>query len=361
MMAVLQAMLTMVFQQAGRVLNTVFGWATTLLFGQVPEKRQLYLSVIALGAVLWLAVVIGIAFPSLGTFLLALVPLSDRADPNWVRLAMLAAALLIPPIVGFVSLFLVDPADRPQGLAGKAKAILKGYPYTVGLAVTLVWMIVFAPVMKIRDVFRRWTGTHVPVVVRSEDYFDVLRDVERVLRDGGIETSRARASWMLRWPTRVFTFFAGGGTEDLVAKELTVLKYAQGEVLLHPSDLIVRGREESVTRVHALITEHLAFTKAYLTWSKEANQVEDRLEELWNAAKGRADDLHTDQALTRLQDLERDLKGLKVSYQEWEVLFREKLLVERALLRAAAGLTDQPQEGGEGRQPQAAHRGRFTI
>src|SRR6059036_3588313 len=103
-MAILQAIFLLLLRQAGRVLNTAFGWATTLLFGQVPEKRQLYLSAIALGSVLWIIVVVGIVFPRFGTFLIAFVPLSDSVSAMWARLAMLLAALLVPLAVGVVSL-----------------------------------------------------------------------------------------------------------------------------------------------------------------------------------------------------------------------------------------------------------------
>ncbi len=42
-MAVLQAVLALITRQAGRILNTVFGWATMLLFGKVPQDKQLLL------------------------------------------------------------------------------------------------------------------------------------------------------------------------------------------------------------------------------------------------------------------------------------------------------------------------------
>src|SRR5215831_18937845 len=107
-MAILQAILTMLFQQMGRFLNTAFGWATIMLFGKVPEKRQTYLSVITLGSVLWLAVALGIIFPRVGAFLIAFVPLREYVSPFWIRLLMLGLAIIVPPVVGFVSLFLVD-------------------------------------------------------------------------------------------------------------------------------------------------------------------------------------------------------------------------------------------------------------
>jgi hypothetical protein len=339
-MAILQAVLAMVFRSAGKILNTVFGWATVLLFGKVPEDRQYLLSAIALGSVLWLAVALGIAFPSVGTFLLAFVPLPKWMDDNWVRIIMLGLTVTIPLAVGGIALYLTDPAERPTGWGGRLKAILKGYPYTVGLALTLVMMVLAAPILKVRDLVRRWTSTHIPIVVEGENYLAVVSDVQRVLREGEFETHREPASWLLRWPTKVFTLFAGGAVENLVADELTVLKSPKIEVLLHPSDLVVHGREEDVMRAHALITEHLTFTKAYQTWSKEAQQLEDKLLAIWKEV----DAAHTLYPLGRgydqLQEVEEEMKTIRIPYEQWEVLFREKLTVERALLRQAVGLSD---------------------
>ena len=339
-MAILQAALAMLFKQMGRLLNTAFGWATTLLFGEVPEKRQMYLSAMALGSVLWLAVALGVIVPSVGTFLLAFVPKPSWLSDFWVRIIMLALALILPAIVGVVSLFVVDPEDRPEGFGGKSRAVLKGYPYTIGLALTIVLMVIVAPIMKVRDMAKRWTATHVPIVVKAKDYFEVLGEVQRVLRKGQFETTRERASFLLRWPTKVFTFFAGG-MEDLVADELSVLRSPKIEVLLHPSDLVISGREHDVMRVHALLTEHLTFTKAYLTWTKEAHELEDRLGALWRRIKAGASQ---DQASSKLADFEHDLKTVKLSYDEWEVLFREKLIIERGLLRAEAGMADESED-----------------
>ena len=66
-MALVQALLAMVFKSAGKLLNTAFGWATVLLFGRVPEDRQVYLSGVTVGSVLWLVALLGVAFPGIGT------------------------------------------------------------------------------------------------------------------------------------------------------------------------------------------------------------------------------------------------------------------------------------------------------
>jgi hypothetical protein len=335
-MALVQALLAALFRSAGKLLNTAFGWATSMLFGRVPEDRQIYLSIIAFGSVAWIIAVFGIAFPAFATWLLSFVKLPDWIDKKWVRIAMLAAAVLIPGIVGALSLRMVDPAERPKTLGGKVRTILKGYPYTVGLAATLLLMTALAPVLKVRNLARRWTDEHVPVIIKPEDYRQVLTDVQSALRTGGLETTPQRATWMLRTPTKVLTLFAGGAVSSMVADDLTVLKGEAVEVLLHPSDVVISGREVDAAHARAILAENLTFTKAYLTWHKEANEIEDRLRAIWEDHRNHHGDGR--QRVMTLEDVERALHEQKLPYEEWEVLFREKLVVEREVLRALANV-----------------------
>lgn len=341
-MAILQAVLALLLRSAGRLLNTAFGWATTMLFGKVPQDRQVYLSVVAFGSIVWVVAVLGVVFPSFATFLLAFVPLPAWVDRTWVRLAMLAAAAIVPLVVGVVSTRMLAPEQRPVGAAANVVAALKGYPYTMALALTLVLMTLLAPVVKIRTMLKRWSTRHVPVVVDAEHYLEVVADVEQALDRGGFEVERHQASWMLRLPTKVLTTLAGGAV-DLVADRLTALRSDRLEVLLHPSDLVISGGERDAARANAIVAEQLAFTPAYMTWSKEANEIEDRLRKVWVTLRQQAD---RPGMLNRLADrlaaVEHDLRTLELPYEEWEVLFREKLMVERGLLQVKANLVDRP-------------------
>ena len=105
-MAIVQALLAMIFRSAGKLLNTTFGWATVLLFGRVPEDRQIYLSGVAFGSVLWLVALVGVAFPAVGSFLVAFVSPPDWVKP-WIRVAMLVAVVLIPAVNGTYTLRIV--------------------------------------------------------------------------------------------------------------------------------------------------------------------------------------------------------------------------------------------------------------
>jgi hypothetical protein len=301
-----------------------------MLFGRVPQDRQVYLSATAFGSVLWLIALLAIAFPRVGVFLLAFVTLPPWVSRTWIRIAMIAAAVLIPAVVGWLSTRMVDPAERPRGAGPLVKAIARGYPYTMGLALTLIMMTVFAPIMKVRNAIRRWTSQHVPVIIEPEDYLEVVGNLQAALARGALSIRRERVSWMLRAPTRILTAFSG--RSDLIAEHLMRLVSHRVEVLVHPSDLVVSGRDADAARARAILGEHLTVTKAYLTWDKEANEVEDRLREIWQAlAADRLGGL-----AERLEAIERHLRTLTLPYEEWEVLFRQTLMAERELLRKPA-------------------------
>src|SRR5690349_13397398 len=155
-MAIIQALIAALTRSAGKLLNTAFSWATILLFGRVSQDRQIYVSAIAFGSVIWLVVLAGVAFPSFATFLLSFVALPKWIDKRWIRLAMLTAVVLLPALIGVVSILMLEREKRPHGAGAVTKAVLRGYPYTIGLALTLAMMTIFAPVLKIRTLIKRW-------------------------------------------------------------------------------------------------------------------------------------------------------------------------------------------------------------
>lgn len=332
-MAIVQGLFAMTMRSLGKVLNTVFGWATLLLFGKVSAQRQYLLSAIAFASALWLAAALGIAFPRLGAALVAFVPLPDSINKNAVRLGMVALAFILPLIVGTAGLFLLEGARRPRSVSATLKTVLKGYPYTFGLALTMLLMCIAAPLLKIRDLTKRWSSTHVPILVKSRDYPEVVADIRRILRHGGFETIPTQASWLIRWPTRIFTFFAGSVSDEMVARNMTVLRSGRLEALLHPSDLVIRGSNHDVVHARALITENLLFTKAYQTWSKDGNQLEERLATVWHEVQAHSS--ASARTIDQLRAIDETLHKIEVEYEEWEILFRQKIIVDQAACRGA--------------------------
>jgi hypothetical protein len=339
-MAIVQAILAALTRWAGTILNTAFAWATIMLFGKVPKDRQIYLSINSFGSVLWLIALLGIIFPSFTIFLLSFVTLPSWVDKKWIRIAMAVAAVILPAIVGCMSIFMLSPEKRPRDVAGKVQTILRGYPYTLGMAVTLIMMCVFAPIMELRNLAKGWTSAHMPMVVESQDYLEVVGDVQKTLARCGFETHREPTTWMLRYPTKLLSLLAGGQVHDLVSDEMTTLVSTQIEVMLHPSDLAIRGREFDVAHARAALTQYLGFTKAHMTWDKQANELEDELRQIWlkasatsNGDRKPAATTQAEASVEELNAIDRKLSKMQLPYEEWQVLFLERLLVEREILR----------------------------
>ena len=64
--------------------------------------------------------------------------------------------------------------------------------------------------------------------------------------------------------------------------------------------------------------------------------MEDRLRALWSTSGPHSNGSVSNEALQDLEKIQVDLEALQLPYEEWEVLFREKLLVERRLLQSRA-------------------------
>ena len=82
------------------------------------------------------------------------------------------------------------------------------------------------------------------------------------------------------------------------------------------------------------IADRLTETEAYLTTEKEAQEIEDALREVRTGADlGRAREV--------LPAIDERLARLTVPHEEWEVLYRQRLQVERDLLRGEGRAAEQ--------------------
>ena len=113
-MAIFSALLSLLSRKLGQLLQAVFGWAITGLFGKLPSSKQTALSAALLLSIAWPLLVLGVPFPGLASWAVAFVPLHDFA-PRWIlRLVWLALALIVPVIVGSIVSW-VSPHERKKG------------------------------------------------------------------------------------------------------------------------------------------------------------------------------------------------------------------------------------------------------
>jgi hypothetical protein len=307
-----------VSRQLGRVVSVVFSWATTTLFGRVPQRKQLVLTIMAISSLLWPVALLGILVPSVATFVLAFVTLPSWAEA-WVRPVMLLLAIALPAGVGIAARWLTDERDVPVW-----RAALRGYPTATGLVLVLVWMVVLAPAVRIQAVVRRWSTDHAPISIKEGGYDRVVHDVAQALGRAGILVRPREAGWAFQLPGRILTVLGGPRVRRFVPPRLVKLVRDDLEIVVHPMDLSMRGKQRTIARARAAIARELTFTEAYQTWSKEAQALEDRLA---RAARGQDD----------LDEIGKALEALSIDHEQWEILYRLFLQVR---LRTSRTETD---------------------
>jgi hypothetical protein len=322
-MAILASLFAMVGRFAGRIVNALLGWATILLFGRVDARRQTILGFVAIGALAWVAAIVGVIVPDVGTFLVAAVPRPDFIEEEWVRWGMIGLVIVLPLIVGIVGVWFMRSNARPRGGA-LFLAVLRGYPFTALLALTIAFLAFVALTRRLRALSRRWEDGHLPVIVQPDGYDTVVETLHRELAAAGLETTIRPAPRLISLPPRLLDRVAGKALGSLVPDQLALLVRPDLEILVYPSDLAMSGEKRSVAAARAAAAMGLIGAPAWLTVSADAQAIEDDII--------RASQLPADETGPRLARVDRRLATSVLPVDDWETLVRMRLQlqVERA-------------------------------
>jgi len=346
-MALLAALIALGSKFAGKVLTTALGWAATLLFGRVPADRQILLVGITFGSVIWLALLVGVLVPDVGTFLLLLVPAQDFIPESVIRLLMLAGAIIVPGVVGGLTLALRRGGERTT--RSVVEGVARGYPLTVLLAVLLLFLAGLAVWRKVTSVARGWSDAHVPIVITGGAYDEVAADLDAAVTAAGLEVDPRAAPRSMSAPARWLASIAGGGPGDLVPERMVQLDGKDLDILIYPMDLLISGKPALVARARAAMASRLTTSAAHLTVSAEAQAIEDRLAGLGRPHGDGEPPQFDETAAVAFAAIDEDLARIEIPYEEWEVLYRQRLQVERDLrARAMAAAAASDDDGLRG-------------
>lgn len=339
-MAILATLFGVLGRFAGKLLTMTLGWAGTLLFGRVPKDRQVLLAAITFGALIWAVVLFGVIWPDAGTFILAFVPIPPWVEEDWVRLGMIVAAVAIPLGLGGATLRLLHPEDRPKSPAALVGHLVRGYPLAAAMAAMIAFLAAIGSVRKLNSLAKRWTDAHIPIVAKPGHYDELARDLDKAISDAGIDITPRPAPSVLVLPGRVLSAIARSHVRGLVPDKLVRLVGRDLEVLIYPSDVAIAGTKVMVARVQAALASRLTTAQAWLTATAEGQAIEDRLAKVAREHPTGGD------RVAAFEWLDRQLATEELPYEEWEILYRERLQVERDLLVGSEPGEDIPVASG---------------
>jgi hypothetical protein len=335
-MAILAALFAFGSRFAGKIVTTALGWASTMLFGRVPAKRQYLLLGITFGSVIWIVLLVGVLLPDVGAFLLLFVPDQDIVPDTTIRVIMLIGALVAPAVIGGITLLLSPPEKRTA--RDVVAAVVRGYPLTALLAVLLVFLAGLAVGRKAVSLARGWTDAHVPLVVLPGKYDEVAADLDAAVTAAGLDVEPRLAPAYLAKPARWLAAVAGTSSAALVPERMIRLQGRDLDILIYSMDLLVSGKPRAVARARAAMASRLTTSAAHLTVTAEAQAIEDRLAKLSGRGDARAEAApppFDEETAAAFEEIDKELANIQVAYDEWEVLYRQRLQVERDL-RAGA-------------------------
>jgi uncharacterized membrane protein YqjE len=330
-MAILQALFAFLARSVGKIFSALFDWAVVALFGRVSGTRKTVLSVVMGAAAAWPILLLGVAFPRVSVFVLGFVPLSASVPSGVVRVAWLALALLVPVGVGI--------AVRLQGTPEKGRrpstirSLLRGFPITLGLAVAFAVLLFTVPVLRLASAIRGRRDVHVPIVTTPESYRVAASLILGVLRRHGFDVAPAAAPWWMALPSHILLRLGRGAFEGYVLEKTAYFRNAALEAALYPNALLLRGTDVDTARAHALTVEAISgHPDMFQTTSPGAQDLERQIQRVWATFRVEPS-AHTEARplLHRLDEIAAEMARLPLPFDEWQIIYREILQLERAL------------------------------
>lgn len=333
-MPFLPFVLLLAWQALSRSTKFALGWATALYFGDVPGRQGRILSVVSLLAVAWIVVIVGFAIPiAAGAILEATGVIEENFDVVWYHyIGLMAAVVGLPPAIAAAAVY--GSFHDKRDLRTWFGLLPRCYTATLMLGLAVLEMVAITPIL----LFQRWREERnfvsVPLVMRDGSDDDDLTDAVRTaLGSIGIdELSMAEARGLKTWPMRTVGYAVRHLLGAVVRGEPMRIEAGDVQIYAYATNVSITGPKEDTYRIRAAIERELAFCDAYLTWSDEAQELEDELMAAHAAANGDVDAIRE-----RLDAVQERIDTASLNGEEWNVLYRLRLQVEQAASRRAAG------------------------
>jgi hypothetical protein len=336
---------------AGDLLTSALAWASSLLFGRVPRSHLIYLIGMMAASLLWVVVLLSLLIPRIASLLLSATPHPALINA-WVFSGLIVCLFVLPLCVGLCGYLVPAEGERPGGPAVLLE-LLRGYLLAPVISCLLVFLAGIGIARKVRSVRHGWADTHVPIVVKPGAYDELVVDLRDALAGVDLPLAAKDAPWVLTLPARVLTSIASENVRKLRPDRLIELTGRSMRVGVYPSDIAISGKPRDRTRARAAVVSRLATTSAHLTMSAEAQAFEDRLARM----AGRDGASGHRRNATSFAAVDRRLLDLQVSDDEWDVLYRMRLRLERDMLaESGAGEKHSSGQSGSGRAAHVAVR-----
>ena len=339
-MAVLSLILSFLVKKLSDILQVIFGWSVTALFGRLPGKKQIAVTVALVVSIAWPVFLVGLAVPKVAGYVLAFAPLEKWVSSSTLRIVWGALAFLAPLLVGT----LVQWA-APVARGGMLRGLLNGYPLALGFFVAFVVTAVSVPLIKLASILRGWNDEHVYIQPRNGKYRAVVHDLAEAFARAGFVATVEKPPRSMTLATSALRILAHGAVQPIVADELLRVRAKNVEAYIYPSDLLLRGDAAAIGDIRAMLTRTHLDGDAYLVGSPAGQCIQDELGRLIEVIDLHDARGHQELGGTldgRLVEIWREMSKAKLPFDEWVMLESVARRVERRLAARRDGTELMP-------------------
>ena len=328
-MAILQALISYLGKSAGKALNAIFGWAVIALFGQTSPREQTLLSAVVAAAAVWPILILGVIVPKVALLVVAFVPLGKSVPGLWLRLVWIGLAIAVPIVVGTV----VAKRGSQETLPEPGwKRLLRGFPITLALACAFLLLLVIAPILRLATVLRGREIVRIPALMDKGVTAEAMAALADELARNGIVLRPAKPPWYQTAPSMILLKVGGRAFAAMASEHVEYRQHQELALTVLPNETILAGRPVQVGRARALCSEVYGPRPIIQTFDANAREIEAHAKRVWAiyCEQPRAH-RHASVLRDRVTELAAELSRQNLPWDEWQIIYRLLLQVDRAL------------------------------
>lgn len=304
----------LIFRFFIKIVITIFGWATRIFFGKLPEKNRGWFYIMMLLSFLWVYCLVAKFFPVLFNIFISYVP--GKTFFNFLRKFLYIICVVgIPPGVGAICALVrgVSRSDKKHIF----EWLMKGYRYSFVLGCGMAVMLVCTPVIKVKRFLKHITADYMPMGVSGKGNIKIMDEITEALKRSDIIVTKKIPSRFYSLPVKMTNEVVKDLFDYMSDREL----YLAGEnisIYLNSSDIMIEGKHELVEKAKTAIATCFVENDILLTVSERAREAEHRIQDAYTEwHEGRADDKETFRTLREILNYGPE-SG--IDYDEWALL-----------------------------------------
>lgn len=333
-MPFLPFVLLLAWQAISKSASFALGWATAIYFGQVPGKQGRILAVISLASAAWVIVIVGFALPLMAGAILEATGVIER---NFQLLplhviALWTAILLAPPVIAGITVLTKFHDER--SLKQWLRMIPISYPAVASLGAGVLQMVLFTPILVVRRWIQKQSLLQTALSMRERtDDDDLVQTVARALHELGIENVEAeKAKGLMAWPMLTVGFAARHLIGAVVRGDPMRLRANGLQLFAYATNVAILGPSAEAHQARAALQRELPFDKARLTWTEDAQDMEDAIVSAYREAGDDLRKLHR-----ALDETQQRIDTGSLNTEEWNILYRLRLQAEHEVAERDGG------------------------